>query len=193
MRAFVAVDLPEALRGALAAAQRRLAAAGARVRWVAPDRLHLTLKFLGDLDEAAAAGLSAGLREAAARHEPFGLDVHGLGSFPAREPRVVWAGCGGEVGRLVRLVRDVEACAQAVGVPPEPRPFTAHVTLGRVKGPGGTRALARAVDGDKTAVFGPFEVREIVLYRSDLSPEGPRYHRLEAFPLGPGQASGGAG
>jgi 2'-5' RNA ligase len=186
-RAFVAIPLPEDVRERLAALQERLRPARADVKWVEPGLMHVTLRFLGDLADGARPALEAGLRAAATGAAPIDLEARGLGAFPASgAPRVVWAGLAErEPGRLAALASAVEGAAAAAGFPPETRPFTAHVTLGRAKSPrnaAALRALLAGAGGDAGA--GAFRMEAFVLYRSDLSPQGPTYTAVERFPLG---------
>src|SRR5687767_4376349 len=124
MRCFVAVEVPEEVRGLLARVQEALRRADADVKWVERENVHLTLKFLGELTEEAAARLSGALAAEAARWPPLRLAFGGIGVFPERgAPRVVWAGCAGDLERLAGLARAVERAAEAEGVEREPHPF----------------------------------------------------------------------
>jgi len=176
------VLLPDDLRQRLATAIDRLRPHAADVAWVAPANLHVTLKFLGQVDEARAPAVADALRTASARHRAFDVAVRGLGAFPSpTRPRVLWAGLEDDAGALAVLAEAIDACCGELGFPRETRPFAAHVTLGRVREP--TRrpqlgeALARPVD------FGRFAVARVSLMRSELSPRGARYSELAAAPL----------
>jgi RNA 2',3'-cyclic 3'-phosphodiesterase len=186
VRAFIAIDLPEPLRAALARAQHALARTGAAVRWVRPEQLHVTLKFLGEIPAPAVDALRGALREAVAGHAAFDLEVTGLGAFPVRRPKAVWAGCCGALDRLAALQRAIDRAAQAAGVPVDAREFRPHITLGRVKTPAGVRELSAAVAACADAAFGRLPVHAVVLYRSELLPDGPRYEAIEVFACGPG-------
>ncbi len=173
--------LPDDLRQRLATEIERLRPHAA-VAWVAPANLHVTLKFLGQIDEARAPAVADALRSASARHRAFDLALRGLGAFPSpTRPRVLWAGLEDDAGALAALAAAIDACCGELGFPRETRPFAAHVTLGRVREP--TRrpqlgeALARPVD------FGRVAVARVSLMRSELSPRGARYSELAASPL----------
>jgi 2'-5' RNA ligase len=130
MRLFIALDLPDDVRAELAAAQARLG--GHAVRWAAAEGMHLTLQFLGEVEAGRVDGLLAALAVVSA--PPFALRLAGLGAFPsAARPRVLWAGLGGDLGALGALQRAVTAATSALGFPPEERPFTPHLTLGRAR------------------------------------------------------------
>jgi 2'-5' RNA ligase len=188
LRLFLALEPSEAVRRRLAALQAELRRGDARdaVRWVAAENVHLTLHFLGAVPEERVAPLAAAARAAAADAVPFALEVAGAGSFPnARRARVVWAGVGGDVGALARLVAALGERLAPLGHVPEARPFSPHLTLGRSRDPRGApglaAALAHAGDGAPPAAW---RVGEVVLFRSQLSPRGPRYEALARLPLG---------
>lgn len=156
------------------------------IRWVPAHQLHFTLKFLGEVpDDRIAAARDAATR-AAAGVPPFDLALEGLGAFPAAgPPRVVWAGCGAGREELVAMAAAVEAAFGEAGFLKEPRPFSPHLTLGRVKDPRAipTRPFRDALSRGAVARFGTIAAREIVLLRSDLLPAGPSYVPLVTAPL----------
>jgi 2'-5' RNA ligase len=185
MRAFVAVDVAEAVRKAVAREQEALRGCGGDVKWVAAENLHLTVKFLGELGDEPAGLLQAALAEEAGRWRPLTLAYAGLGCFRrGRDPSVVWAGCSGDVDRLAALAGAADRLAEQVGVPRETRPYSPHLTLGRVRLPRNGRRLLEAVEARARVPFGEDRVDRLVLYRSTLTPEGPVYEPLAAFPLG---------
>ena len=184
MRCFVAVEVPEEVRGPLVRVQEALRRADADVKWVERENLHLTLKFLGDLGEEAAARLGGTLAAEAARWPRLRLSFGGIGVFPERgAPRVVWAGCAGDVERLAGLAGAVERAAEAVGVPREARPFVAHLTIGRVKSPRNEKRLRAAIENQRAVPLGNAELGEFALMKSTLTSSGPVYERFAAFPL----------
>jgi len=185
LRLFLALDLPGEHRREIGERAARLRSRLPAARWVRPEILHLTLAFLGAVDAARVAELSAAVAPAFGRAEPMVLAVEGGGTFPpARPARVAWVGIEGGPA-LPALQREVSAAALgALGLAPERRPFHPHVTLARPRRPWNRSAgdeLARAFEG---RLGEPFEVTEGVLYRSDLGPGGARYTVLERFPLG---------
>lgn len=184
MRSFVAVEVDSSVKDALLRIIDRLRRVPADVRWVARENMHLTLKFLGEIDEAQAARLRELLRVETSRFAPLELEFVGLGRFPPQgAPRVVWAGCRGDVDKLKGLAAAVERTAKETGVPPEERPFSAHLTIGRVKSPRSGRALADAIAGFADDPFGKQTVRSFTLYKSTLTPDGPIYEAVERFEL----------
>lgn len=182
LRAFLAVDLPERVREQVAAAQARLrAAAPEPVRWTPPEKLHLTLKFLGDAFPAEQIPrLVSAVASRLARLERFEVALAGYGAFPsAREARVLWIGVAGGARELGRLARRLDAAGARAGTPRDKRPFRAHLTLGR---------LRRAVRVDTLALecpaIDPFPVEEVVLFQSRTDPGGSSYVPLARVPLG---------
>jgi 2'-5' RNA ligase len=177
------VLLPDDLRQRLAAAIDRLRPHAADIAWVTESNLHVTLKFLGQVDESRAPALADALRATLADQRAFDVGVRGLGAFPSpTRPRVLWAGLDDAAGALTAVARRVDACCGGLGFPRETREFAAHVTLGRVREPRRRQpaladALARGAD------FGRLRVERVSLMRSELSPRGARYSELAAAPL----------
>jgi 2'-5' RNA ligase len=192
MRCFVAVDLSDETRDAIADAQAGLRAAAPRadVGWIDPAKMHLTLKFLGEVEESRREAIETALADVARRHGPFALTAGGAGAFPGpSRPRVLWTGLVAGLREIGLLAVDVERACAPLGFPPEARPFRGHVTLGRVRTPRGIARVMRAMDALDGAVFGTWTVREVVLYRSHLGgSHGARYEALARFALGGGSA-----
>jgi len=185
MRCFVAVPVADPVRRLIVEVQNALRRADADVTWVEEGNLHLTLKFLGDVSEEQVASLRDLCSAESARWPRIHLNYAGMGSFPERgTPRVVWAGCTGDVDKLAGLAAAVERHAETVGVPREGRPFVAHLTIGRVKSSRNVKRLQAAIENQAHVPLGKAEVAEFVLYQSTLTPEGPVYEPLAAFPLG---------
>lgn len=193
LRLFVALDLPAGAKAALAATVGQLQSViPAGVRWVNPAGIHLTLKFLGDTEAGLVTPLLAALREMAAAGDPmpFPLHLDRLGVFPShREPRVIYAGVGGDLDSLAQAQRRVEQDIARLGFPQEKRPFRPHLTLGRVRE--GVAPAARRQIGDtiarQAAALSPeyaWEAGEIHLIRSVLTPSGSVYTTLGQAALG---------
>ena len=174
--------LPEDVRQRLATEIERLRPHASDVAWVAPANLHVTLKFLGQVDEARVPALADALRARVAGHRVFDAAVRGLGAFPSpTRPRVLWAGLEDDAGALAALAETIDACCAGLGFPRETRAFAAHVTLGRVREPRRQPALAEALA--LPADFGRLRVEQVSLMRSQLSPRGARYSELAGAPL----------
>ena len=179
IRAFIAVDLPEAVLKSLADLQRELKRTGAPLRWVRPESIHLTLRFLGDVFPERIPEIQHAIGEAASRARPFSLRPAGCGAFPSlRKMRVVWAGMEGGIAQLQDLQEDVERAMRELGFEPEDKPFRPHLTLGRVKTQGGMAPLREALVAREGFRAEAFDVTEVVLYKSELRPEGARYTAL---------------
>jgi len=188
-RLFVALEPPGPLRrqlAALAAELRRLGGrAAAEVRWVPPEQIHLTLQFLGNAPEERLPEVQRAVEQAAAAAAPLHLLVRGAGGFPsARRPRVLWAGVEGDLAPLAGLARELGRSLAPLGFPPEERPFSPHLTLGRAgEGvPGLAGALAAVRDRD----LGTWRAAEITLFRSHLSAAGARHEPLSKAAMGGG-------
>lgn len=176
-RVFCAIDLPEEVKARVSehAALLRQAFPLARVSWERPEKMHLTLKFVGEIKVARVEELSGAAGRAAAIVEPFELTIVGAGAFPPRgAARVLWLGVKDESGRLSSLHRSLEDECALAGFGREPRAFEPHLTLARIRAPHGARELGNA---HREATFEPltFNVSELVLMRSELGPGGSRY------------------
>ncbi len=177
LRAFVAVELSEETRGALDREVGRLRGLGAEVKWVKPDALHITVKFLGQVDRRDVPGILKALEKAARARKSFLMEIGGLSFFPRpTKPRVVAAGVD-EAGAasLALLAADIEDALVEVGFGREERGFRGHVTLGRVKSPKGIAALSDYLLTHDGRPFGEDRVESIALIMSELRREGPLY------------------
>ncbi|HKK08374.1 MAG TPA: RNA 2',3'-cyclic phosphodiesterase [Gemmatimonadota bacterium] len=176
MRLFVAINLPEAVRRLIYDGTARLRETEMPARWVAPERIHLTLKFLGDVRDERREDAVAALREAASGYAPFDLALEGVGAFPSlRRPRVVWLGIAATLP-LRALKHDVEHAYAQLGFERESRAFHPHLTLGRARDraeAGEFRALERLAG--QIRVQGGFRVEGVELMRSRLGRGGAEY------------------
>ncbi|HLZ50126.1 MAG TPA: RNA 2',3'-cyclic phosphodiesterase [Candidatus Acidoferrum sp.] len=187
MRLFVALEIPAAVRDNLAALLKdlrelSLQLGDKRGRWVRPENLHVTLKFIG---EAADAKL-AGIRDALAKirlDAPVDLKFRGLGYFPnEKHPRVLWVGLSASAN-LALLAGDIDRALEPQGISPETRPFSPHVTLARFEPPVLPEKLGAAIQKNSQREFGSFQVREFHLIESKLRRSGAEYTTLATFPL----------
>jgi 2'-5' RNA ligase len=183
MRLFLAVELDEAVRheaGRIVDVLRKRAqvlAPRARLTWVDPGRMHLTVRFIGAADDATLSALRR-ILEPELDTARFALAVTGTGTFPPKgPPRVVWAGLHDGCDRLVALEHEITARLSTIGIPPEDRPYSPHLTLARVREPDGLRA-ATLLEGLQTHQFGESTIDAITLFESRLSPKGPTYQPL---------------
>jgi 2'-5' RNA ligase len=183
-RAFLAIELAREARETLALAASELRSVAPKgTRFVPPEDVHLTIKFLGQLSEEVTPQLLRGVLPRLATTEPFEVEVGGFGAFPnARAARVLWLGITDGGVPLARLARRIEAAAARVGIARERRPYRGHLTLARLRQPA-------TVPIDRIEAPPPvrFPVREVILFRSDLSPSGARYSPVARLPIGEGE------
>jgi RNA 2',3'-cyclic 3'-phosphodiesterase len=182
----VAITLPGYIKQKLGEVQERLKTARPPARWVAPENIHLTLKFLDSITEDTATAVTGVMEEAAVICEPFRLTLKGLGVFPnPRKVQVVWAGVGGDIDKLVDLQKELDSGLARLGFTPESRPFSAHLTLARMKDEASAsdrEAMGRLIEATSFE-GGEFQVVSFSLMRSQLRREGPLYTPLASVSL----------
>ncbi len=189
LRLFVAIELPTDVREALALTVRALQAAGANegLRWVRPDGIHLTLKFLGSTDEEDFPAINTALRVAVRDIAPFELQPEGVGTFGgARNLRVIWLGVGGDTTALAALANAVDTALARLRFPREQRSFTAHLTLARVRDGASSEDRAgihSVVSRLPAPAYPPISVTHVSLMESTLQPGGAVYRSLATYPL----------
>lgn len=178
MRAFVAIELDREIKEVLLALVRDLRATRAAVRWAEPGGMHLTLKFLGPIDEGQALRVRDILAQVASRHHPFPLELRGTGAFPGeRSPRVLWVGFA-PAPELAALQNDLESALVPEGFEREDREFKPHLTLGRVKGPERLGPAMAELAKHRDRSFGSMVARKVTLFESVLRPEGADYRSI---------------
>jgi 2'-5' RNA ligase len=183
MRAFIAIEIPPAVKAALADCRAELQRLPAEASWTRPDNIHLTLKFLGEVPERSRESIAAAMQEAAAGAARLRLELAGLEAFPnLRRPRVLWAGLAGEVEAAKRFQARLENLLDRAGFPPDGRTFAPHLTLARLRSVGDAKAWAAAVEAYRLPPLA-FEVDRIVLFKSELNPAGARYTELASAGL----------
>jgi 2'-5' RNA ligase len=189
LRAFIAVDLTPEVRTQLEALAGRLRRLPGQecIRFVPVSGIHLTLKFLGDIAPDVAARVGDALDHAASGLPAFTIQIRGIGCFPnVRQPRVVWVGLHEPAGALKRLQSAVEAGCTALGLSAEDRPFSPHLTLGRVRreaGAEGSLVVRTVLEREQALDLGEMPVDAVHLFRSDLCPSGAIYSRLQSAAL----------
>ncbi len=180
MRAFIAIELPEFIREALARAQARFRAVCPDARWARPEGIHLTLKFLGQISDEQVTRVNRALGQMA-RFEKFAVEAKGFGFFPdAKRPRVFWAGLDAPP-ELARLASEVERVMTQFDFAPEDRIFKPHLTNARIKVPRPQPKLQALLAQEGDPSLGTFEVSEFFLWESKLSPQGAEYRKVERF------------
>jgi 2'-5' RNA ligase len=185
MRTFIAIPLPDECRNLLDRMQQALRSYDADVRWVSVPSIHLTLKFLGEVDPDRIPNLSESLERDTRSQHSFSLRLHGLGCFPnQKNPRVIWCGIDGDTGHLSELQQQVESTCTRFGFAPENRDFLPHLTLGRVKGKRNLQPLIECIKMG-TDLESSFTAGHFHIYQSTLKPRGAVYSILKAITLNP--------
>lgn len=187
MRCFIAIDIDEKTRAAIADLQKQLAAKvdikKGDVKWVEPDNIHLTLKFLGEIDDAKIPEISGITERVAAAHNKFTLDVETVGSFGGKSAKVVWVGAGKGADKLLALQKNLDEHLTLAGYPSEEREFSAHLTLCRVRNPKAGIKLADACKAFENYKLGSISADALCVYQSQLTPAGPIYTLLASYKL----------
>lgn len=187
MRLFVALEIPAEVRDAFAALIQELRAADStfsknRARWVRPENLHVTLKFIGHIDIGRLDAIRAALVDVRSE-SPVALRFRGLGFFPNdRRPRVFWAGIEGS-SNLAPLAGEIDARLKKLGIAGETREFAAHLTLARFDPPGISDGLSAIAQENVAREFGATRTGEFHLFESKTRPGGAEYTRLASFPF----------
>ena len=185
VRSFLAIELPKPILRKIEEVQGDLRSTHADVRWVNPEKIHLTLKFFGNIEESRINPIFKSIEEPIRNTLPFFLKVKGVGAFPhLRNPRVIWMGLvdGKEV--LTSFQKQIETRLEKIGFQPEDRPFHPHLTLGRMKSSRGKEELVGRMEKHKEEEFGDLQVERVVLFKSDLKPSGPIYTPLKEMKFG---------
>lgn len=186
LRTFIAIDLGKTIRDRCLALQDTLARGGAELKWVEEENIHLTLLFLGEVEDRALPALCKAVADCCAQHGPFTLCVESVGCFPnPRRPRIVWVGVGGGSEEVCALHDALEPPLMNLGCyRREDRPYTPHITVGRIKGDRAPGALATALARQAQWRGGETAVREVCVFSSELTPQGPIYTVLSRAKLG---------
>lgn len=184
-RIFLAIDISDAARALCGShiSSLRKEFPQVRVGWELPEKLHITLKFLGSTTDKNITDLNDHMTHVAGQHRPFELKLGAPGSFPEKgKPRVLWIGAGGAIDELARLQANVEQVCASLGYEPENKSFHPHITVGRIRDHRDSFALA---DAHRAARIEPveFEVGRLVIYESKLQPSGSVYSKLLALQL----------
>ena len=186
VRTFIAVELSDRVRQQAVALVESLAAAGADVKWVNAENLHLTIKFLDEVALKEIPRVCEAVAWAAAGAAPFELEIRGAGAFPtAARPKTVWLGVGGGEEQMAALFAALEISLAKLGFRKEPRRFVPHLTLGRVRSGGpGVAALGALLQQRADFRAGATRVERLVVFSSELTSQGPIYAPLAHAPLG---------
>lgn len=182
MRVFIAIDISEHVRSAIRSYMARLKKVSEAPRWVRPEGMHVTLKFVGEAKPEVVEQIKSELRTVRSP-APVDLQFRGIGFFPnERRPRVLWVGIEAS-DNLADLAADIEARMAKIGIEPESRKFSPHLTLARFESPNGLAPLQREIQQLGSPGFGSERANELFLFQSVLKRGGAEYTKLEAFPF----------
>ncbi|MBI5674500.1 MAG: RNA 2',3'-cyclic phosphodiesterase [Nitrospirae bacterium] len=183
LRSFIAIELPEKVKSAISELQQELKKRKADIRWVKPESIHLTLKFLGDTDEKILDRIVEAIKAACGGYGRFNLETKGVGVFPdMRAPRVLWLGIS-DNDSLTGLQKSIEDGLAKLGFSPEKRRFRPHLTIGRFKSSFGKEGLYDKIEELKDISLGLIEVQSIFLIKSELNPSGAKYTKIAGIDL----------
>ena len=181
MRVFIGLKLSDPMKRGLLKAKKAIDDTGAGISWVSNENLHITIKFLGDIYESFIPNLSDMLSDVAINQSSFDIELGQLGAFPSIDlPRVIWAGVSKNNDKVVSLAKEVFNGCSVIGIPNDNLPFTAHITIGRVRYPKDKKVLAQTINSFKPEKLSSV-VNSLILYKSELTEEGPFYTELAKF------------
>jgi 2'-5' RNA ligase len=187
VRLFIACEVPDDVKETIGGVIETLRGrSGTAVRWIRPEGVHVTLKFLGEVPVKKLPGIKLAVQEAVVGHSPFDLEFSNIGTFGGREGlRIMWVGIAGDVLRLEALVRAMNAALAVVGFEPERRPFRPHLTLGRVRDeiPTRQRAEIEVAVGKMSVPPRSWRTTQVSLMNSRFTPQGVVYEVVATFPL----------
>ena len=187
MRTFIAIELPPEIQKTLSRYQNKLKRTGIDVKWVEDKNIHLTLKFIGEINENQLHSIIQALREISRIHAGFEITLSSIGAFPGiQSPRVIWAGISKGDAEIKNLAREIEKRISALGFQKETREFSSHITLGRTRSSSGKEEFKKIIPDINNAFSAESigcVIKEIILFKSTLTPRGPIYEAVEKFGL----------
>ena len=187
MRVFIAIDINDQIRNGISNLQQKLSAEAdikkSDVKWVKPESIHLTLKFLGEIKDAQCVEVCNIAEEAAVNHKNFELNIESVGCFGGKSPRVLWVGTGTGSDRLGELAKELDKKLGSAGWPEETRDFTGHLTLCRIRNSKAGVKLAKLAEEYKDTKLGEISVDAVTVYQSQLTPAGAIYTSLGNYKL----------
>jgi 2'-5' RNA ligase len=185
IRTFIAIQLTQDIHDKLKRLQSDLAPSMPDVRWTKYGNIHLTLKFLGDIQISRVDKIVDSLKEIAAQSSPFTMNLTGVGAFPnCRKPRIVWVGTEKGTDELIKLAKSVEFSMKKLGFPREKRPFRPHLTVGRIRTLKKPDITTKALEQCSVGKIGDMPVERLSFVKSQLNPAGSIYTSLAELPLG---------
>ena len=187
IRAFIAIELPQEIIAFIHKIQEGLRSYGFKARWVRPENIHLTLKFLGDINSEDIKKAGDAIISAAGENASMSLGAKGIGVFPGvKRPRVIWTGIAGQTKELADLQKTLDGKLETIGFPKEKRPYKGHLTIARIKGKVDAKRLIDAMTEFGRLESKTFMAEEVVLFKSKLKPSGAVYTKLMSAALNSG-------
>ncbi|RJP29779.1 MAG: RNA 2',3'-cyclic phosphodiesterase [Candidatus Omnitrophota bacterium] len=187
MRAFIAAQLPPAIKECLSETQNQLKTSGADVKWVEKENIHLTLKFLGNIDQDSTPPIKEVLNSTAKEFIDFTFRISNIGAFPGLDhPRVIYAGIDEGADKIKELIISLENKLLKIGIPKEDKDPVPHITIGRVRSFHNISSLKKQITGinpQQKAIIQKIALKEIFLFKSELSSAGPLYEAIEGATL----------
>lgn len=186
MRLFIAIPIDDALKKSLVELQKQIKLTQADVRFVHPENIHLTLRFLGEMDEKSVPSIRDILKKAVSGYQAFEVELKGIGAFPSGSiPRVIWVGYQelSNTNNTKQVYEDIENGLLALGLVPDDHSFSPHITLARIKSSKNRDKLTSLVKEKSNFCFGKQTIKKINLFQSQLHPTGPVYSVIDSFAL----------
>ena len=185
IRSFLAFELPEFVKEELSGLIRSFNRGVSKVRWVKRENMHLTVLFLGNINEETIPAMAEDISDICERFSPFIVRMKGVGCFPnIRNPKVIWVGIDGEIERMARFYESLVMNLSKYGIKQENRTYRPHLTLGRIKGNSNIRdRMVGMISKGREITDKEFILQELVLFKSDLRPQGPIYTKLNSWSL----------
>lgn len=184
MRAFIAIELPANIKDFLSRLENKLKTTGADVKWVSPGNIHLTLKFLGEINAETIEKISVIMEDIAKNKKTFQIHLGAMGAFPnTKFPRVIWIGINSGEDEAKEIVKELEKELNKIGIPREVKPFSGHITIARIRSNKDKENLVQELNklNNNTERDNPpaFAVTKFILFKSTLTPQGPIYEVLK--------------
>lgn len=185
LRAFIAIEIPGNILSEIRNLQEDLKDYGFNIRWVRPESIHLTLKFLGDVEAVRINDIAGVVSKTAKGYTPISLKAKDVGVFPGvKRPQVLWVGLAGELEPLLGLQKTLDENLETIGFPKEKRPFKGHLTMGRMKGKIDVNRFGDVLVRFRNFESETFTADRIIVYKSELKPSGADYTKLADASMG---------